>query len=35
MGFRQPAPMNNLLRDDGAVNVVVAQWKASSEPRTR
>jgi hypothetical protein len=35
MGFRQPAPMNNLLRDDGAVNVVVAEWKVSSEPKTR
>jgi len=34
MGFRQLAPMNNLLRDDGAVNVVVAEWKTSSEPKT-
>jgi hypothetical protein len=26
IGFRQPKPFDNILRDDGAINVVVADW---------
>jgi hypothetical protein len=35
MGFRQAKPFDNLLRDDGAINVVVGDWMATASPRIR
>jgi esterase/lipase superfamily enzyme len=32
-GFRQPKPFDNILRDDGAVNVVVADWRATQKTK--
>jgi hypothetical protein len=31
MGFRQPKPFDSMLKDDGAINVVVAEWRAQTK----